>query len=245
MKGNLAILCLASEIFPMTLPTGPERDCDQAKLLLEEYSFDLSGFQAGELVAIWRQRLAAEPSWIRSAVLEALYQGRYKAFSVEQILQGWKRRGHPVRHFNSEFERVVFGPIDPTISKYAAMTNASPSELMTPQSALPQNDGHLLATSESTSTAAETGLDQSAQNVSKAPAVPELPQVARDTPPMQSQMPADADNSGHTPEMVADAIAPPHYSVFSQPEPIRKFMPQPAASEFYHRLQTVARPPSL
>ena len=109
----------------MTLPTASERDLEHAKLLLTEYSFDLSSFRVSELIAIWQEHLQLEASWIRAAVLEALYQGRYKAFSVEQILQGWKRRGHPVRHFNSEFERVVFGPIDPIISKSAPLPDGN------------------------------------------------------------------------------------------------------------------------
>jgi hypothetical protein len=41
------------------------------------------------------------------AILEALYQGRYKVISVEEILKIWHRRGHPTFHFTGEFERLV------------------------------------------------------------------------------------------------------------------------------------------
>lgn len=113
--------------------SGRERDIQQACLLLDEYSFDLGGYLPTELVHFWQRDLEADPSWIRSAVVEALYQGRYKALSVAQILRVWKRRGHPLRHFNHEFERVVFGPVDATASKYAPLTTLPPSALLTPQ----------------------------------------------------------------------------------------------------------------
>ncbi len=51
------------------------------------------------------------PSWIRIAVIEALYQGRYKAISVEQILSIWRRRGKILSHFNREFEAIVTVPL--------------------------------------------------------------------------------------------------------------------------------------
>lgn len=51
------------------------------------------------------------PSWIRIAVIEALYQGRYKVISVEQILDIWRRRGKILAHFNREFEAIVTVPL--------------------------------------------------------------------------------------------------------------------------------------
>ena len=45
--------------------------------------------------------------WLRLAVVEALYQGRYKAVSVGQLLSMWHRIGQPLYHFNREFERLV------------------------------------------------------------------------------------------------------------------------------------------
>lgn len=241
----------------MTLPAGPERDFDQAKLLLEEYCFDLSGFQAGQLVAIWQERLEAEPSWIRAAVLEALYQGRYKAFSVEQILQGWKRRGHPVRHFNSEFERVVFGPIDPTISKYAAMTMQSPSELMSaqPETAKPPSSH----TANNRPSAAGPSLPNtssvSRDSAGAASPAPELPfeQATSDEttvtePPLNAEPPAQpppARSDDAEPQLSFESLlnagTSQHSAVFSQPEPIRKFVPRSEASEFYQRLQSVVK----
>ena len=75
--------------------------------LLIHYSFDLGGYTVEELVGRWLQHYPA--SWLRTAVIEALYQGRYKAISVAQILMLWHRRGQPLCHFNHEFERIICG----------------------------------------------------------------------------------------------------------------------------------------
>lgn len=76
-----------------------------AVALLTHYSFDLRSQTAVELVDAWLTDYS--PAWIHLAVVEALYQGRYKAISVEQILALWQRRGQPLQHFNHEFERLV------------------------------------------------------------------------------------------------------------------------------------------
>ena len=73
--------------------------------LLIRYSFDISDWPVDQLIAHWLDRYQA--NWVRLAVIEALYQGRYKAVSVEQILAFWQRRGQPLYHFNHEFERLV------------------------------------------------------------------------------------------------------------------------------------------
>jgi hypothetical protein len=75
--------------------------------LLAHYSFDLGGFTIERLIDYWLREYPA--NWLRSALVEALYQGRYKAVSVTQILTLWKRRGQPLYHFNHEFERMVCG----------------------------------------------------------------------------------------------------------------------------------------
>ncbi len=77
----------------------------QVAALLVHYGFDLGGKKAEKLVGEW---LTKYPShWLRLAVIEALYQGRYKAVSVGQILSMWQRLSQPLYHFNGEFERLV------------------------------------------------------------------------------------------------------------------------------------------
>ncbi len=78
---------------------------DYAADLLRHYSFDLGEYTVEQLLSYWLGQY--DSNWIRLAVIEALYQGRYKAISVEQILALWQRRGQPSYHFNHEFERLV------------------------------------------------------------------------------------------------------------------------------------------
>lgn len=75
--------------------------------LLTRYSFDLNGYTVDRLVSNWFSRYPVQ--WIRLAVIEALYQGRYKAISVEQILNLWQRRGKSLYRFSHEFERIICG----------------------------------------------------------------------------------------------------------------------------------------
>jgi predicted lipoprotein with Yx(FWY)xxD motif len=87
-----------------------ERENDEslreiAASLMSYYSFDLDRYSLARLVDHWRQYYPSD--WIQMAVVEALYQGRYKAISVEQILALWYKRGQPLYHFNREFERMV------------------------------------------------------------------------------------------------------------------------------------------
>lgn len=237
----------------MNQPTGSERDTEQACLLLREYSFDLGGYRPTELVALWQEQLTADPSWIRSAVVEALYQGRYKAISVEQILRVWKRRGHPLRHFNHEFERVVFGPVDPMASKYAPLTSLRPSELLTPQSDEALED-HTHTTGADTSESAHPVESSSPiapallaeQSRSELPSPPAATEPA---PVLIAEQPAEPASPHVDLPIATEAPQPPGPQTptaapspgFSQPEPIRKFVPEPESSEFYSRLQSVAR----
>ena len=73
--------------------------------LMTSYSLDLHGYTAEELITQWRAYYRA--NWIRLATIEALYLGRYKAISVEQILSVWSRLGNPNPHFSHEFERLI------------------------------------------------------------------------------------------------------------------------------------------
>ena len=76
-----------------------------AAALMTRYSFDLGGYTIDRLMEAWLQDYPSH--WVRSAAIEALYQGRYKAVSVDQILFSWYRRGQPYPHFNREFERLI------------------------------------------------------------------------------------------------------------------------------------------
>lgn len=77
----------------------------QTAALLTCYGFELKGYPVPILIRKWLRHYQAR--WIRLAVVEALYQGRYKAISVEHILTLWQRRGQPNFHFSHEFEGLV------------------------------------------------------------------------------------------------------------------------------------------
>ncbi|NEQ99921.1 MAG: hypothetical protein F6K30_25020 [Cyanothece sp. SIO2G6] len=72
--------------------------------LLCHYSFETDR-PLSLVVASWMRVYPSQ--WLVKAIVEALYQGRYKLVSVEQILLIWQRRGQPIAHFNHEFERIV------------------------------------------------------------------------------------------------------------------------------------------
>jgi hypothetical protein len=95
----------------MTRPDPKNNDAAAmtAETLLVHYSFDLSHWTAAELVDQWLEDYPAR--WLRLAIIEALYQGRYKSVSVEQILACWQRRSKPIYHFNLEFEQLICGKL--------------------------------------------------------------------------------------------------------------------------------------
>ncbi|WP_235006706.1 hypothetical protein [Calothrix rhizosoleniae] len=104
-------------MFAVALDTSNEL----AQALLAHYSFDLGGYSPSELIARWQNQYPL--SWLHLAIIEALYQGRYKAISVQQILALWQRREQVTFHFNVEFENLVCSrfpeifTVQPTISK--------------------------------------------------------------------------------------------------------------------------------
>jgi hypothetical protein len=96
-----------------------ETSADLAIALLTHYSFDLNGYTATELVSHWQEQYPG--SWLHLAVVEALYQGRYKGISVQQILTLWQRRGQPVFHFNMEFERLICSKFPQSLTALPAL----------------------------------------------------------------------------------------------------------------------------
>ncbi len=89
---------------PMT-----ELNCDlavaQSIALIKSYSFDTNGTTAEKLVQTWLNNY--QGNWVHLATIEALYLGRYKAVSIEQIMEVWLRIGTPNIHFKGEFERLI------------------------------------------------------------------------------------------------------------------------------------------
>lgn len=101
-----------------------------AVALLNHYKFELRGYTAPELVNLWLRNYQA--NWVRLGVIEALYQGRYKAVSVEQILAVWARRGEPVFRFTHEFERLISRKLPQRLTAKIGTTTDVFSELSLP-----------------------------------------------------------------------------------------------------------------
>ncbi len=119
------------------LTPAPETSAELAAALLVHYSFDLSGYSASELVNRWQNQYPID--WLHLAVIEALYQGRYKGISVQQILAFWLRRGQATYHFNMEFERLICSkfpesltaltaPVLPPVKKHIAFEKVTNSQ---------------------------------------------------------------------------------------------------------------------
>lgn len=216
--------------------------------LLTQYSFDLNGATLDRMVAAWLNRYPTQ--WVRLAVVEALYQGRYKAISVEQILNLWQRRGRALHRFNHEFERVVCGRfpshyISPSAHAAAVRSPRKPSP---PPAAKPT----------------QTGSPQ--ESVTPAPVLPKVePPIAEPeaAPPTDSGA-ASSDYSEpdySSPEAVdsSEAALQSPVPVFPsgdfEPEPlvalsasrsitrqpIHQFVPASEASDFYAKLRAVAQ----
>ncbi|MGD1906713.1 MAG: hypothetical protein ACFB0C_12050 [Leptolyngbyaceae cyanobacterium] len=226
----------------MTLPPGnSNRDLEQACLLLQEYSFELGGFNPQELTQFWQQTLEVDAAWIRAAVLEALYLGRYKAFSVGQILQMWKRRRQSVRHFNHDFERVVFGPLEPHFSQAAFIsapmnTAAASSPAMAEPDPIPPMAAELPYFNDS----------EPLPPVAPVEPVTAVPVVHGSAAEPECSEPSEPEALASTePETSAaeseSPLSDPVDETFHTPEPIRKFVPVQQPSGFYSRLQAVAR----
>jgi len=73
--------------------------------LLKYYGFELADQTPEQIIERWEKQY--DPDWFLPAILESLYQGRYKAISVEHMLISWQRRGKKVYHFTSDFERLI------------------------------------------------------------------------------------------------------------------------------------------
>lgn len=115
-------------------------EAQHALCLLRYYGFELDTYTVAEQLAEWLEQYPAR--MIVQAIVEALYQGRYKIVSVNQILALWHRRGQTICHFNGEFERLVGGnlpvavqaslpqPAEPSASPESAKPNQSYREML-------------------------------------------------------------------------------------------------------------------
>jgi len=191
--------------------------------LLNRYGFDVGAFSAEQLVGYW---LRSYPSqWVQAAVVEALYQGRYKSVSVGQILAIWKRRGQPIYHYSFEFERMVCGHLSRIPTQEVGMDAAAPPEFPEP-------------------------ITPSAAPSECAPPLP----LGLEEVSLLAPAPLGEGSVPEKEEAIATPISdpfPPEFELLTQPwspqptevgtHPIDQFVPDPEISMFYEKLRAVAQ----
>lgn len=238
----------------------PRQEIEQVHRLLKQY-FDLGACDVSTVVENWLQHF--ELLWIHNALIEALYQGRYKLVSVEQILRFWERRGQPMRHFSREFESIIYG-------ETLLFSNAPVSK--EPNQAEPRSLPHSPVGPSSLEYWQSQQAAPSAQEALASPAVGEevLESLA---PPLVLERSIEGDDPENTnpiedfsecsesgeEKVDIDSFQPTaqpwtkpgnwvrtpadigQNDFTVHPEPIQTFVPETHPSDLYERLQAVAR----
>jgi hypothetical protein len=203
-----------------------------AVALLSHYGFELRGYTAEELVNLWLRNYQA--NWVRLGVIEALYQGRYKAVSVEQILAVWARRGQPIYRFNHEFERLISRKLPQSLTaplKIAALDLSQPQSLPLPPPSPPD-------------TTDEPARLEVSLRAPTSVAQQETPPLVTPTLEDLTEIPIQADDQFS--EVVTKTVVSStydtnwsHHEVSKQP--IHQFTPPPDSSSFYLKLKAVVQ----
>ncbi|MGF1569233.1 MAG: hypothetical protein ACFCVD_14380 [Nodosilinea sp.] len=193
--------------------------------LLLDYSFDTEAYSVEAVVVGWLQQF--EPIWVGHAITEALYQGRYKIVSVDQILQLWQRRGHPIRHFNREFESIILGKPLLCSSAYSepAESKASQDRRLGPT----ETDSRSVRES-SVAAAASPSSPEQATRASIGQTAP-APARANENPSQRSDRPVP-NFRPFTPDLA---------SLWAHAETIQPFVPDLDASGLHQRLKAVVQ----
>jgi hypothetical protein len=203
----------------MTDPVNETDFVDLATNLLTYYSFDLAGQPIDQRIEAWIQQYP--PSWVKAAVVEALYQGRYKAVSVEHILTIWGRRGQPICHFNSEFERMVCDPISIGLHTFPSATATS-----TPATSTPAASGSI---------ALETNAPQLAVPEGAEPRETLTREPSHQATPQPSQQLSASSSTSTIPPGSMDQVITPHIEKAEQllhsDRPIQDASPHPSPSQ--------------
>lgn len=216
----------------LTLAGDTNSDCTVALLL--HYIFDLGGYSARQLVAHWSAHYPA--NWVRLAVIEALYQGRYKAISVEQILGLWQRRGQVRQHFNCEFERLVCGNIQSRLTRQLNFNPTTNSYALVSKSATDKNYNY--SDRSHIKTSVDTVRSTPVQTVDITAKV-----VSATNPPKtancqnQHYQPSNHNQRSH----IRGSLLPAPDSSTTQ-QPIQQFNPTTTkSSDFYTKLKAIAQ----
>jgi hypothetical protein len=222
-----------------------------AVILLRHYGFELRGYTPEELVNLWLKTYQA--NWIRLAVIESLYRGRYKAVSVEQILTIWLRRGQPIHRFNGEFERLISRKLPKNLtSKFYGTTtefNLEPMLLSGMDSYEDTTAACSVSTDMQTSqmvkipddrvmfeVSIEEELEFRVESVNLSSETIEF-EDTRETSLELDTFPPETATNGHGRLYSKIHWSPPE----RQKHPINQFTPPPDSSDFYQKLKKVAQ----
>ena len=229
-------------------------DAAAAALLLANYSFDLGGYRASELVERWLTHYPA--NWVFLAVIEALYQGRYKAVSVEQILTIWLRRNKVLYHVKYEFERLVCSKLPAELQAQFSTRPSNVAEMWQEDLSNPVDISSCCDQPEQLETAAiSTPFEKLVQPIaqeqirSSSIALAEVKQTHSNKPhnaveigsvSPPSNLSAYQHHSNHS-DQSSQNFASIQFSTFvpwgfSHP-PIDQFLPAPVVSDFYKKLK--------
>lgn len=214
----------------------PDLSLAQAHSLINSYDFDLGNEPAEQLLQHWLDIYHA--SWIRLATIEALYLGRYKAISIEHILNVWLRIGTPNPHFTYEFERLICRKLPKHLSELSGLVeDVSPHKTTKENSLLAPNKSLAKITVESTKKTIGT-TDSSRDRLLSLATAWENSQTTRSLPPIQFKQ--DHHNQNNLPIIKALKLAyHPDWSEFSKENKmISQFIPVPDVSSFFNRLKT-------
>lgn len=210
-----------------------------AIVLLRHYGFELRGYTPEELVSLW---LKSHPAhWVRLAVIEALYQGRYKAISVEQILAVWTRRGQPIYRFTHEFERLISRKLPQNL---AAPLNQALTHLDREQS-LPLYSNVLEPVSTIPDIIDEWDANSPEEEpINSAPVLQEIPPLP--APALEEAIATSVHSDEPLSEEASNQNANPTYEANwsrceTKKQPIHQFTPPPDVSDFYLKLKAVAQ----
>lgn len=202
--------------------------------LITCYSFDLGAQSAERAVAEWLSRYSLV--WVRLAIIEALYQGRYKAVSVQQILMLWERRDAPIYHFTSEFARIVASPVPRNLNAAEHLEiEVEVEDSDRPPTDPTTEDLTLRAKLQSLrSQPAQRHRQPAPANLEPAQSSPTPTSVTSAAPAILETTPEPSD----VPQPVAGPSSPANVTELIHP--IQQFTPASGTTSFYTKLQAVA-----
>lgn len=221
--------------------------------LLTYYSYEGDSQPQTSLLQDWLGHYP--PEWVRLALIEALYRGRYKTISVGGLLADWQRRGQPIYHFNREFEALI-------CQNFPKIWSDNDGEAGSKRSSTPSLSSSLMQNSELSAAMPQTASDVDAVNsqsdVSNPthrasqsdPSIPVESKTAQ-SDPLQHQGPDFSALYGETPVEMSEHEEPrsDHHAEQSVGEetkfrgfvdPIHQFTPNRESSEHYRKLVAMA-----